>query len=202
MNASTSTHADMLQHHCATLPPGPVADVLTLERILAAAWNELVSDDGRMEAYKLLNRMEAVVWNSPILSFRIERHGGTVMGSTRAEIQHWTVDVELKTATLVKSGRRQLQPRAKPYPMKGVVAEVTEAIQKGQDDDRLHWDRPDKVTLKTCEVFPKGSAYRMTLEARRTAFRSLVAAVLTKDGWERSGRDKFQRDRKTKRVQR
>lgn len=50
MNASTLTQADMLQHHCAALPPGPVADIPTLERLLAAAWNELASDDGGMES--------------------------------------------------------------------------------------------------------------------------------------------------------
>lgn len=182
-----------LQHHCAALSPGPVADIPILESLLAAAWGELSGDDGGMEGYKLLNRMENVSWEPPYLSFRIERHGGTVLGSTRAEIQHWTVDVEAKTAALVKSGRRQLRPPSKPYPMEAVVAEVIRAIREGKTDDRIRWDGPDKVKLKTGEVFPNGSAFRMTLAARRKAFRSLVAAVLIREGWERRGRDAFVR---------
>ncbi len=182
-----------LQHHCAALSPGPVADIPILESLLAAAWGELSGDDGGMEGYKLLNRMENVSWEPPYLSFRIERHGGTVLGSTRAEIQHWTVDVEAKTAALVKSGRRQLLPPARPYPMKGVVTEVIDAIRNGNPDDRIEWDGSNKVKLKTGEVFPNGSAFRMTLAARRKAFRSLVAAVLIREGWERRGRDAFVR---------
>src|ERR1035438_2078306 len=82
-----ATPWDQLQRHCTALPPGPVADVPTLERLLAAAWGDLVGDDGGMVAHKLMNRMKAVTWNSPILSFRIERHGGTVLGSSRGEMQ-------------------------------------------------------------------------------------------------------------------
>ena len=194
MSNSARTSWNELHRHCATLPPGPVADVPTLERLLAAAWDALTGDDGGMEGYKLLNRMEAVAWNTPILSFGIERHGGTVMGSTRAELQHWHVDVEKLTATLVKSGQRQVRPRAKPYPMKALVAEIIEAIRNSQEDHRLAWKGADKVKLKTCEIFPKGSAYRMTLAARRKCFRSSVALVLVSEGWERRGYDLFERE--------
>ena len=34
----------------------------------------------------------------------------TACGSSRAELQHWTVDLETKTATLEKFGHRQLSP--------------------------------------------------------------------------------------------
>lgn len=40
--------------------------------------------EGGMLSNKLLRRMEDVLWALPILSFRIERHGGTDCGSTRA----------------------------------------------------------------------------------------------------------------------
>ena len=196
MNASTSTQADILQQHCATLPPGPVADISTLERILAAAWNELVGDDGGMEAYKLLNRMEAVAWNTPILSFRIERHGGTVMGSTRAEIQHWHVDVELGTANLGKIGWRQDRPQQEGFPVRKAAAEITEAIRNGQKHYRVQWDGPNKVKLMTTKLFPEGSGYRRTVEGQRKRFRSYVAASLIADGWKRLGNDHFERSSK------
>jgi hypothetical protein len=75
-----------LKSFCAALPPGPVADVRTLEPLLAAVWHMLPSDDPSMAGYKLLGRMEAVAWNAPVLSFRIERHGTTVLVSTGASI--------------------------------------------------------------------------------------------------------------------
>ena len=75
---------DSFQRHCAALPPGPVADVSTLERLLSAVWHRLPSDDPSMEGYKLLGRMKAVVWNAPVLSFRIERHREVTFGSSRA----------------------------------------------------------------------------------------------------------------------
>jgi hypothetical protein len=63
-----------------TIQPGPISNTGELERLLAACWDELTGDDGGMEAYKLLNRMEDVAWNPPLLTFVIERHGGTARG--------------------------------------------------------------------------------------------------------------------------
>ena len=62
-----------------------------------------------MEPYKL-NRMEKAEWQPPILSFVVERHGGTALGSTRADLQHWTVNVETKEANCHIAGHRQLEP--------------------------------------------------------------------------------------------
>ena len=128
---TSSDHLIELNRHCAALPLGPIADVPTLERLLAAAWNALTGSEGGMEGYKLLDRMEAVVWNPPLLSFLVERHGGTVQGSTRAELQHWHVDVGRKTASLGKIGWRQLRPAAKRFPMKKFVKKRSKNATKG-----------------------------------------------------------------------
>jgi hypothetical protein len=90
---------ERIRQHCAILPPGPVADLSILERLIAAVWDDLSGDDGGMEAHKL-SRMENPIWNPPVLTFRIERHGGTVLGSSRAVVQEWTVDLERLTADL------------------------------------------------------------------------------------------------------
>lgn len=55
-----------------------------------------------MEAHKLLSRMEQIVWEPPVLTFVIARHGGMVLGSTRAELQHWAVDLNKMTAEITK----------------------------------------------------------------------------------------------------
>lgn len=84
---------DQLRDLLATLSPGPIPNLGDLERSLAACWHEFKGDDGGMEGYKLLHRMENVAWHPPILSFTIERHGGTVLRSSRATLQEWWLDL-------------------------------------------------------------------------------------------------------------
>ena len=63
----------------ANVPPGPVAGGLGLDHALAGCWEGFRgSDEGGMESYKLLRRMENVWWQPSILTFNIERHGGTL----------------------------------------------------------------------------------------------------------------------------
>lgn len=193
MNDQRTPAFDELHRHCAALPPGPVADVPTLRRLLADAWNSFVSDDGGMEPYKLLNRMEAVTWNSPILSFRIERHGGTALGSSRAEMQHWELDLEKMAAILTKTGHRQLRPMVKRIYMKPLVVRILDAVRSSKEDDVVCWYDDGRVFVKTTTIFPTGSAVRMTLEGRRKRLRDAVAGVLMKEGWERLGADCFKR---------
>jgi hypothetical protein len=184
---------DALHRHCTTLPLGPVADVPALERLLAAAWDVLAGDDGGMQGYKVLNRMEAVAWNSPVLSFRIERHGGTMMGSTRADVQHWHVDVEKQTVTLGKVGWRQQRPMAGRSNIKRLVMEILDAIRTGRQDERLTWCGEDEVSVKTPEIYPVKSAFKRTLEGRRKRLREGIASALLKEGWSRLGNDTFRR---------
>jgi hypothetical protein len=75
--------------------PGPVRDTGRLETLLALRWEDLAgSSDGGMEGNKLFSRyMESVEWLPPLLTFKIERHGGASFGSGRAEIQHWAIDI-------------------------------------------------------------------------------------------------------------
>jgi hypothetical protein len=53
-----------------------------LETILASCWHELDQNHaGGMVAEKLYDRIEEVLPEPPLLTFTIERHGGTVRGS-------------------------------------------------------------------------------------------------------------------------
>ena len=111
--------------------------------------------------------MEDVIWTPPKLTFAIERHGGTVMASTRAELQHWEVDLETKTAILTKTGHRQLRPMAKRIYIKPVVDRIVAAIRSGSDNELLSRQDDGTISLNTTLIFPTGSAVRMTLEGRR-----------------------------------
>jgi hypothetical protein len=77
---------------------GSITDLDRAAGLLAAAWPDLDgSRDMRMESRKL-GRIESAEWAPPVLSFQIERDGGTVLGSTRAEIQIWHADLGRRTA--------------------------------------------------------------------------------------------------------
>jgi hypothetical protein len=91
MSHAKKAALDRLRAHLATIVPGKITDTTDLEPLLAACWGEFSGDYGGMEGYKLLGRIEDVTWGPPTLTFTIERHGGTVMGSSRAELQHWEV---------------------------------------------------------------------------------------------------------------
>jgi hypothetical protein len=97
--------------HLAIVVPGEVADTTELERLLAASWHKFSGDDGGMSGQKLLGRMENVAWAPPKLTFTIERHGGTVRGSTRAELQHWEVNADQQTAAIEKRGQTPCRTR-------------------------------------------------------------------------------------------
>src|SRR5690348_6585826 len=75
-----------LLDHLAMISPGPIPDPAGLERLAAACWHEFQGGDGGMTGEKLLGRMEEVFWEPPVLSFIVERHGRTVMGSSRATL--------------------------------------------------------------------------------------------------------------------
>ena len=103
---------DELRNYLNTLEPGPVEETTHLERLLAEVWDDLGGDNGGMAGHKLIRRMERVEWHRPILTFLIERHGGTVLGSTRAELQRWSVDLDRGTATCERDGQPAIMPMA------------------------------------------------------------------------------------------
>jgi hypothetical protein len=183
MNVAVTSRAD-LRRFCATLRPGPVADVRTLELLLAAAWNTLPSDDPSMTGNKLLNRMKAVVWKSPVLSFRIDRHLETVHGSSRARTDAWTVDLDGMTTTVEKAvGRPQVRPRQPRFDVKPVAAELSKTIITGQPDDRLKWDGRSRVLVHIGKVLPERSAVKDTLASRRKRLRDELTRLLVQARW-------------------
>ncbi len=172
--------------------PGPVSDPTGLDKLLAAHWDQFDgSGEGGMEGYKLLNRMEAVTWNPPILSFVVERHGGTVCGSTRAELQHWEVDLDAKTATITKTGHRQLEPVAPRLSIRALADELVELILARKEAERLYWQENGDLQVQARWIFPDGSGYRRTLEGRRMRLCGYIGAALARHGWTKVGWNVF-----------
>lgn len=182
----TTNPLELVKQHLAPLPPGLIADPAELNRLLADCWDDVVGDDGGMEAHKLLNHLETVAWNPPILSFVIERHGGTVLGSTRAELQHWQIDVDKTTKTLFGLGRRQLYPKQKGLDVGPLADEIANLVLDHAEDDRLRWypDGRVKVLLGNIADLVPGSAFKQTLAGRRGRFREALRERLGAGGKE------------------
>jgi len=162
---------------------GEIINIAELEELLAECWDEFTGDYGGMEPQKLLGRMEDVLWRPPILGFVIERHGGTVMGSSRAELQHWTVDVEHKTVTMDVEGYRQIIPRAAILDVNPIAEEIVQLVLKRAKDDRLKWSRKGHVQVLIGKILPEFSAYKRTLVVRRSRLSSAISKNLIAHGW-------------------
>lgn len=166
-----------------------------VESLLAAAWNEIDGTESeKTHAYKLIGRMENTEWHPPLLTFSIERHGGTCMGSTRADLHHWTIDVESGTATVQISGYRQLSPRNKPLKIQALVKSVIEKVQSGEKANFLVWKSPSEFRLLIGQVIPDDCP-NATLSGRRKRFSREFDVALAQVGWKRMqrGQHSFQR---------
>lgn len=178
------TKMQQLLEYLRSIPTGKIASAGELASLLAACWGEFDGADAEgMEPYKLLGRMEDIAWDPPHLSFTIERHGGTVKGSTRAELQHWNIDVETRSATCGTGGHRQLQPMQPKLNVKPIAEEIVGLILKRQQDSRLKWNADGSVRIVIGNVLPAGSAVQQTLAGRRKRFRVEVERLLMNYGW-------------------
>jgi len=173
-----------LQDLLAALPPGPIPEDTKLDKALAACWDRLKGNaEGGMESYKLVGRMENVQWQSPILKFSIERHGGTTKGSTRAELQHWEVNLDEQTASIVKEGHRQLQTMAPRVSVEAIAKEIAGLILSGRDDDRILRLGNGSMKVRASKVFADGSGFKRTVEGRRKRLVECVRDRLVERGW-------------------
>jgi hypothetical protein len=165
-----------------------------VEHLLASAWDCFDgSADSAMAAYKL-GRVEAPTWDPPILTFRIERHGGTVLGSTRAELQLWTVDLDARTADSTPIGRRQLRPMNKRLDVRPLATEIAELIAARAADPRIRWygaeARPILARILPEEV---GGVPRQTLNRRRRRLRDALRDELASRGWHPTANGRYVR---------
>ncbi len=176
--------------------PGTVSDEAQVARIqsfLMACWDEFDgSDQESMEAHKLA-RMEQVRWAPPILGFVIERHGGTVMGSTRAELQFWAVDLERSEARAGSGGYRQLHPRQRPMTrrkMTELVSEIVDLVEKQRKDDRVQYHEDGSVRVLVSNVIADEGP-KETVRGRRKRFRKILEELFAEHGYKLVGRYRF-----------
>jgi hypothetical protein len=182
-----------LKDYLMSLPAGSPLDQDQVEFLLAEAWPSLRgSRAGGMQPYKIRGRTEKLSWNPPLLTFVIERHGATMNGSTRAEMQHWCVDVSTHTAEIVSTGKRQLRSMARRVNVKGPAADIAEAILKNQDCAGMKRYPDGRVRILINEVVPGEGAFKQTVAGRRKRFRAALEALIKEHGWAEVGTNTYQ----------
>lgn len=174
-------------------PPGSDLDREQIEFLLAQTWPSLRgSRAGGMQPHKIRGRTEALCWNPPLLTFEIERHGGTVNGSTRAEMQQWCVDVAAHTAEIISTRRRQLHAMAKRVNAKQPAAIIAEAILKSQESASLKRYPDGRVKVLISALFPHGTDFKQTVAGRRKRFRAALEALIQPHGWSEVSTNTYQ----------
>ena len=185
----STTNLEQLQDFLEAIAPGSVTDrsvVGTLEQMLGDCWHLLTGDEGGMTGRKLLYRTEDMCWNSPLLTFKIERHGGASLGSTRAEMQSWTVDINGATATYDRrSSYRQLVPNSPRLNVVPLAERAVSMILANQDDDCLKWSKDrGRVTIRTGKIIPAEDTVKQTLADRRKRLAKQLRERLEGEGWQ------------------
>jgi hypothetical protein len=175
-----------LRAYLQTIPPGSIADPTELEQKLAACWDQFRGGSAEgMAGYKLLGRITEVRWEPPSLSFVIDRHGRTVMGSSRAERHRWDLALELGTATWSRVGHRELDPMERRLNIRPLAQSTADAIVNHRLDESLRWGQDGRVRVRIGSILPVGSAVAQTLAGRRRRFWQALDELLQGAGWMR-----------------
>ena len=175
-----------LRRLLSSLEPGPVPVGKRQAAILrlSEAWDDLSGGDDRAMAPHKVDRAEKLHWSPPHLTFQIERHGGTVLGSCYAEIQPWTVNVDEATAHCdYPTGKRLVAPRQAPFKTDPVAGELAQKIIDGAEDPRLRRTKDGaKVQVRVSKILPPGP--RETTVGRAKRLRRDLSAILEHLGWQ------------------
>jgi hypothetical protein len=177
-----------LRVYLSTLRAGPLPDISTVESLLADSWNQLSIDiPSGMNPDKLYGRMESCAWEPPLLRFLIERHGGTVCGSSRAELQQWTINVSTCAAECAVVGHRQIRKMQPTLDVQPLVNEIAELVLQRRPDPRMKWYPDGRVAIRMDQVLPETHTPKQTRERRRRRFPQNLDSILVPRGWKNRG---------------
>lgn len=185
---------DQLRGFLESQPAGLLTDGVSSEVInmLMDIWGLLPNSDAHKTSADKLSRAEEFRWKPPILSFSLERHGGTVQGSTRAEIHRWTLNLESGDLNCDSSRFRQVIPRDRPLKVGPIAQEVAQAIlTRDASDKRLRWKNDHLVYLNMGEIIPNDRLER-TITGRRKRFRKALNDILKPTRWKEESTNKYE----------
>lgn len=169
-----------------TMQPGHMsdADCVRILAELSQCWASIPGCDAEGTTADKLRRAEEVCWIPPILSFTLERHGGTVRGSSRASLHCWEVNTEQPDARIVQTSMRQLSPKAQVMDIDKKANEIATLILNGVDDPRVTWlEDGQRVRVNIGDVIPLTNT--QTTQGRRKRFRVILESLMIAANWTR-----------------
>lgn len=180
----------LLEKELANRPPGLLkGDNSRVLQLLVEGWGYLTVSEKNNGGAKKLLRAENLRWDPPILRFDLERHGGTVLGSSRAGLHKYTLDLDSGKAEVDTRHFRQLTPRARPFTAKiatNIAYDVISAANGATtDDERFKVDEDGYIVLNlsACLGDLLGSN-EQTRAGRRKKLKNAISEVAEADGWE------------------
>jgi hypothetical protein len=170
-----------------SLPAGPLqgANRDIACEFLYEHWESLDGSSIESTTADKLHRAEDLTWKPPILSFTLERHGGTVNQSSRADLHFWEVNVDTLHAAIVRESYRQLQPLDKRLNTKKLAQDVAKRILAGEQHETLQWKDAQTVSLKIAALIPETN--QQTTASRRRKFYDDLEQTLKPEGWIKAG---------------
>ena len=174
---------NILKNYLDSLPTGPISESSEIAGLLEDCWENFEGGKEENMLAKKLDRMENIVWDPPALQFEIERHGGTVQGSSRAERHKWSVNVRTKKATCQVIGYKQLHPQQPPFKVKTITEDLIRCIVEKGTDERLKWNSNGSVRILISKIDELTSGYKQTQAGRRKRFREALDKGLLEAGW-------------------
>ena len=113
--------------------------------------------------------------------FSIERHGTTSLGSTRAAVHKWRLDLLDLTASVSAQSHRQLSPMDKKLDVRPIAEKLAKAISEGKTDQHMTITCEGRVRLDIAEIIPETN--KQTTAGRRKRLRQELNARLEPLGW-------------------
>lgn len=170
-----------------TLPVGPIDRQTKLGKEvldgLEKVWTQLEGTSDQSTYADKLWRAEELVWTPPLIKFCLERHGGTVNGSSRADLHFWEVDLEKRFAHIARRTHRQLVKADSRLDCAALARSIAAAVEAGNSHEGLLWeDANHTVTIKIGILIPE--SVQSTTTARRKRFRAAFIPLMHEQGWE------------------
>ena len=177
---------DELIDYAESLSPGELSvdERKILINLLSKSWDELQGSSAEKTTFDKLFRAENLRVDYPMIYFELERHGGLVNGSTRADIHRWEINLEQSKAILRSRTYRQVSSLDKRYNATEAARMVSKNIINGEDHEYLTWDaEKTRVTVILNKIVP--SSYSRTTQGRNKRFREELQEMMNNTGWDR-----------------
>jgi hypothetical protein len=168
------------------VPHGEVstADSAKVLRHLAVCWENIIGSDDQSTTGHKIYRGEEVKWQPPMLTFVVERHGAICLGSSRAELHQWEVNIDTATARIVQRRTRQLYARSPSFTKDKahkLAVEIRTLVTSGATNYRIKWNKDGTVNVNINNCVDADC--QQTQTGRNRQFTAHLVPVMEEGGW-------------------